>query len=169
MLSLEQLQCTESLDRRQVVGSSAEKRKTNAVSERCGNFRDSGKSTVLSQHTASSRGGSGLGIRIVRRYQTASCFYVRARGCFCSHCCTGCGHTPTMLLMTEACRCTSPSIRLEHVLASCLASLLCTCTVAMFIHCSFVLLCARACVHACGRGSIVNDISFVSATSCYMC
>ena len=166
---MEQLQCTESLDRRQVVGSSAEKKKQTLCQNAVATSGTAEKSTVLSQHTASSRGGSGLGIRIVRRYQTASCFYVRARGCFCSHCCAGCGHTPTMLLMTEACRCTSPSIRLEHVLASCLASLLCTCTVAMFIHCSFVLLCARACVHACGRCSIVNDISFVSATSCYMC
>ena len=92
-LRLAQLHCTQSAQWYQVAGSIGEQ-KTNAVPELFGSFRDSRKSTVLSQHTESSRGGSGLGILIAKfSSKNSLCFHVCARGCFCRYCCAGCGHS----------------------------------------------------------------------------
>lgn len=119
---------------------------------------------MLSQHTASSRGGSGLGILIAKRSTKIRHASMFARVVASAVIVAEAAGTAAMLLMKEPCRCTSPSTRLEHVLASSLASLLCTFALVMFMHYSLGLVCARTCVHACGRCSIVYGISFVNAT-----
>ena len=132
-LSLEQPYCTQSVDWYQVVGSSAEQ-KTNAVSERFGSFRDSRKRTVLSQHTESSRSGSGLGILIAKRSSEIRYGFMFARVVRSAVIAAQAVGTAAMLLMMESCHCSNAFTRMAHALVSCLASLLSARTIAMFMH-----------------------------------
>ena len=136
-LRLAQLHCTQSAQWYQVAGSIGEQ-KTNAVPELFGSFRDSRKRTVLSQHTESSRSGSGLGILIAKRNSKIRYSFMFERVVGSAVSAAQAVGTAGMLLMTESCHCPDAFIRMAHAFVSCLSSLLSAPTITMFIHSCYV-------------------------------